>query len=206
MNCNIAVVVTGATGSNLAIKFLQLLQEQEISSDVVFSHQGMANLALEYGYSVAEIPQMDTQELSQVVRQHVPSQCRIHDASHFFSPLASGSGAPMALVVLPASMGYCARVAQGSSETLAERVFDVCLKEQRPILVCPRESPLSQVHLRNLLELSTMGVQIVPFMPEFYSHQRGSMDKQIDRFVSRLAGMLQVNAHYSRWMDGSEAP
>jgi 4-hydroxy-3-polyprenylbenzoate decarboxylase len=89
------------------------------------------------------------------------------------APPASGSSAPRAMIVVPCSMGTAARLATGVSATLLERAGDVMLKERRPLVIVPRESPLSTLHLRNLLTLSELGAVIVPAMPAFYA---GPMD------------------------------
>ena len=89
-----------------------------------------------------------------------------------FCPAASGSAAPDAMIVVPCSMGSLARVACGISGNLIERAADVMIKERRPLLLVPRETPLSTIHLENMLRLSRSGVQIIPAMPAFYQHPR----------------------------------
>ncbi|WP_298436220.1 flavin prenyltransferase UbiX [Geobacter sp.] len=101
------------------------------------------------------------------------------------APIASGSRAPDAMVVCPCSMGSLARIAAGLSGTLIERCADVALKEGRPLVLVPRETPLSPIHLENMLRLARLGVRIVPAMPAFY--QRPAT---VDDLVAFMAGKV----------------
>ncbi|UCZ56082.1 UbiX family flavin prenyltransferase [Desulfurispirillum indicum] len=194
----IALIVTGASGGTLALEAMDALVAQHIQCHVICTEQAQVNFCIEAGMSVEQTRSLGQGERETLVQKLLPDGVHIHDNSSFFSPLASGSGVPDGLVVLPASMGYCARVCQGLSGTLAERVFDVCLKERRPIVVAPRETPLNSIHLENLLKLSQLGVGIQPFMPEFYSQSQG-MPGQVRRYIARLLGGMGIELPLNRW-------
>jgi 4-hydroxy-3-polyprenylbenzoate decarboxylase len=99
-------------------------------------------------------------------------------------------------------MGTLSRIAAGNSGTLLERVADVMLKERRPLVVVPRETPLSEIHLENMLKLARMGVRLVPAMPAFYHNPR-SIDELVDFMVGKVLDSLGVaNTLYRRWGTG----
>lgn len=119
----------------------------------------------------------------------------------FTAPLASGSSLRGGLVICPCSMGTAARVAHGTSETLLLRAADVCLKERRPLILVPRETPLATHHLENLARLSARGALIVPAAPGFY-HRPRSVGELVDFIVQRICDHLDVPAALTaRWGD-----
>jgi 4-hydroxy-3-polyprenylbenzoate decarboxylase len=124
---------------------------------------------------------------------------RIFKHDDFFAPVASGSSAPTAMVVVPCSMGTLSRIAQGNSSNLLERAADVMLKQKRPLIVSPRETPLSPIHLRNMLCLAELGAHIVPAMPGFYQKPQTIQDV-VDFVVGRLIECLGLEHHlYTPW-------
>lgn len=126
-------------------------------------------------------------------------QLQVYGREEWFAPLASGSNPPHAMVICPCTMGTLAAVAAGLSSTLIERAADVCLKEGRKLIVVPRETPFSTLHLENMLRLSRMGVVILPPNPGFYHHPQ-SIDDLVDFVVARILDQLGV-AHglMARW-------
>ncbi len=110
----------------------------------------------------------------------------------WYSPLASGSNAPGALVVCPCSGGTLASIAQGLSGNLVERAADVMLKEGKKLVLVPRETPVSAIHLENMLKLSRLGVAILPASPGFYDHPR-SVEDLVDFVLARVLDQLGIS-------------
>jgi len=127
----------------------------------------------------------------------------LYDMRDFSAPIASGSFETSGMLIVPCSMKTLAGVASGYADNLLLRAADVCLKEERKLVLCPREMPLSRLHLRNLKEAADLGCTIVPPMLTFYSGQQ-TMQDQIDQIVGRL--LLPFGLHYSRFRpwQGSE--
>ncbi|MBX3683139.1 MAG: UbiX family flavin prenyltransferase [Thauera sp.] len=132
-----------------------------------------------------------------------PGQLRVFGREEWFAPPASGSNPPDAMVVCPCTMGTLAAIAAGMSQNLIERAADVVVKEGRKLVLVPRESPLSAIHLENMLKLARLGVCILPPSPGFYHHPK-SVDDLVDFVVARVLDQLGV-AHQlmARW---GEAP
>jgi 4-hydroxy-3-polyprenylbenzoate decarboxylase len=132
-----------------------------------------------------------------------PGQLRVYGREEWFSPLASGSGAPDAMVVCPCTMGTLAAIAGGLSDKLIERAADVVLKEGRKLILVPRETPFSIIHLENMLRLARAGAVILPANPGFY-HKPQTIEDVVDFIVARILDQLSV-AHdlIPRW--GSDA-
>ena len=113
------------------------------------------------------------------------------DHNDFHSCAASGTGGMKAMVIIPCSMGTLARIAQGISGNLIERAADVALKERSPLILVPRETPLNQIHLRNMLILSKAGASIVPAMPAFYGRS-GKVSDLVDFLVGKVLDQLGI--------------
>ncbi|MBX3685726.1 MAG: UbiX family flavin prenyltransferase [Rhodocyclaceae bacterium] len=128
-----------------------------------------------------------------------PGQLRVFGREEWFAPPASGSNPPDAMVVCPCTMGTLAAIAAGMSQNLIERAADVVVKEGRKLVLVPRESPLSAIHLENMLKLARLGVCILPPSPGFYHHPK-SVDDLVDFVVARVLDQLGV-AHQlmARW-------
>ena len=109
----------------------------------------------------------------------------------WFAPPASGSNPADAMVVCPCSMGTLAAIAHGLSDSLIERATDVSIKEKRPLILVPRETPLSVIHLENLLSLARLGVVILPPSPGFYTHPTSVAD-MVDFVVARILDQLHI--------------
>jgi 4-hydroxy-3-polyprenylbenzoate decarboxylase len=129
----------------------------------------------------------------------VETGLRMVSPDDLFVGPASGSGAPDAMIVAPCSMGTLARIAGGISGNLVERSADVMIKERRPLLLVPRETPLSEIHLENMLKLARAGVRIIPAMPAFY-HRPETVSDMVDFVVGKVLDQAGI-AHdlYRRW-------
>jgi 4-hydroxy-3-polyprenylbenzoate decarboxylase len=124
---------------------------------------------------------------------------RMFSINDLFAPIASGTSAPTHMVVVPCSMGTLARISHGFSSNLLERSADVCLKQKKPLIICPRETPLNSIHLRNMLSLSEAGASILPTMPGFY-HNPKNIDDLVDFVVGRIGDLLDLDLQlYQRW-------
>ena len=124
---------------------------------------------------------------------------QVFSGSDYFAPVASGTGAAHAMVILPCSMGTVARIAAGMSSSLLERAGDVMLKQNRPLIIAPRESPVSTLHLQNLLALSQLGAAIVPLMPALYQKPK-TVEDMVRFSVGRVCELLgQDHAFYAPW-------
>ncbi|MBR3425364.1 MAG: UbiX family flavin prenyltransferase, partial [Neisseriaceae bacterium] len=128
-------------------------------------------------------------------------QLMVVDKNDWFSRIASGSAFPDAMVVCPASMGCVAAIANGLSDNLIERAADVCLKEKKPLIIVPRETPFSLIHLHNLTRLAESGATILPPSPAFYHHPQ-TIDDMVNFVVNRILQHLNIKADNAyRWGD-----
>jgi 4-hydroxy-3-polyprenylbenzoate decarboxylase len=128
-----------------------------------------------------------------------PGKCRLWPEDDFRIPFASGSNPPDAVVIAPCSMGILGRIAHGISTSVLERCADVALKEKKPLVLVPRETPLSSIHLENMLALSRAGAEILPACPGFY-HRPASVEELVDFVVSRILSRVGVeSALHPRW-------
>ena len=124
---------------------------------------------------------------------------RVFDRNDFNAPMASGSAKLAGLVICPCSTGTLGRIAQGTSADLVTRAADVCLKERRKLILVPRETPLSLVHLRNMVALTEAGGIVLPAMPGFY-HQPSQISDLVDFVVQRICDQLGMDVSISgRW-------
>jgi 4-hydroxy-3-polyprenylbenzoate decarboxylase len=130
-----------------------------------------------------------------------PGQLRAFGREEWFAPVASGSNPADAMVICPCTMGTLAAVAAGLSDNLIQRAADVMLKERRPLVLVPRETPFSAIHLENMLKLARAGAVILPANPGFYHHPK-SVDEIVDFVVARVLDHLGVpHALMPRWGD-----
>jgi 4-hydroxy-3-polyprenylbenzoate decarboxylase len=130
-------------------------------------------------------------------------QLEYYAEDNFFASVASGSSAPDAMVICPCTTGTLSRIACGNSGNLLERCADVVLKERRNLVVVPRETPLNDIHLENMLRLSRMGARIVPAMPAFYNKPQ-SVEDMVTFVVGKVMDALGVEHNlYRRWGGGS---
>jgi len=139
-------------------------------------------------------------QIQQAVLSEFPgSEVYYHDEQDMTAPIASGSVLTDAMVIAPCSMKTVAAIANGISSNLVERAADVTLKEGRPLIVVPRETPLSEIHLRNLLRLAQMRVKVMAAMPAFYHHPKTVQDL-VHFIVGRVLDGLKVSHNlYRRW-------
>src|SRR5918911_2153994 len=178
------VGITGATGTIFGVRLLQMLQGSGVETHLVVSRWGARTLAHETPYSLGELQQMAT--------RHYP----VGDQG---AAISSGSFLTLGMVVIPCSMRTLSAIAHGAGDNLIHRAADVVLKERRRLVLAARESPLSDIHLENMLKLSRMGVVIIPPVPAFYNHPR-TLDDMVNHVVMRTLDQFDVHLDMvSRW-------
>jgi 4-hydroxy-3-polyprenylbenzoate decarboxylase len=193
----IFVALSGASGSVYGLRLVEQLCLSGI--DVTFSASCSGTLVCreETGLDLSG----DLDRAVQRLHAHLEVEDGIEmvHPDDLFCPAASGSAAPDAMVIAPCSMGTLARIACGISGNLIERCADVMLKERKPLLLLPRETPLSDIHLENMLKLSRAGAVIMPAMPAFY-HKPQSVIELVDFVVGKMLDQLGVEHElYRRW-------
>jgi 4-hydroxy-3-polyprenylbenzoate decarboxylase len=193
---HILVAITGASGAVYGLRLAGELLRTGNRVTLLLSEPGRQVLNFETGLGWSH----DRAERQRQVRVHFASE-RIDclDNADLFAAVASGSNAADAMVICPCSMGTAGRVAAGLSETLLERAADVMLKERRPLLLVPRETPLSIIHLENLLRAARAGAVIIPAMPAFY-HAPQSLDDLVSFVIGKVLDQLGVRHQlFQRW-------
>jgi len=194
---NIFVALTGASGSMYGLRLVEQLCLSGVTVTFCASCSGTDVCREETGLDLAG--DLDKALLRLYDHLEVDSGIRMAHPDDLFSPAASGSAAPDAMIIAPCSMGTLARVACGVSGNLIERSADVMIKERRPLLMVPRETPLSEIHLENMLKLTRMGVRMVPAMPAFYAKPESVLDL-VDFVVGKLLDQLGIaNNLFKRW-------
>jgi 4-hydroxy-3-polyprenylbenzoate decarboxylase len=181
--------ITGASGADYALRLIWRLSAIQGESDVIISPNFYKVLASEGGLQGAS-----GQNLLEIAMARYGQTSDLHEFSSFpytdiGARAASGSQKYRAMVIVPCSMKTLAAVTHGLSQNLIERAADVSLKERRTLIVCPRESPLSTIHLRNMLALSEAGAVVMPLMPGYYHNPQNITDLydfMIDRIMQHL--------------------
>lgn len=179
------VGISGASGAVMGYRLLQALGEvKDAEVHLIISEGAARTFASETELSLAQV-----EALADVV----------HDDTNLAASIASGSYHTDGMLIVPCSMKTVAGIASGYAETLIQRAADVCLKEGRPLVLVPREMPLSRIHLRNLLECAESGCAIVPPMLTFYSGA-GSLEEQIDHVLGKALARVGINyGKFVRW-------
>jgi flavin prenyltransferase len=188
--------VTGASGSVFARRILQMLESDARVGEIhlVISGAGLKVLREELELDVSKSASLP----AAIAGGPAPKTEYLLD-SDIGASIASGSYRVDGMVVIPCSTGCLAQVAHGISSTLIERAADVCLKEGRPLILAVRDTPLSRVHLRNMLQAQEAGADIFPIVPAFY-HRPRTIDDLVTQFCCRLLAHLglEQNAQF-RW-------
>jgi flavin prenyltransferase len=194
----IALAITGASGSPYALRLLECLIEAQVHIYVMVSQPAQMVISMESDLKLPSRP-AEMQRFLAARFQAVEGQLEVFGREQWTAPVASGSGAPDAVVICPCTTGTLAAVACGASRSLLERAADVALKERKQLILVVRETPLSEIHLENMLKLSRMGAVIMPANPGFYYRPQG-IDDLVDFIVARILDHLNI-AHQllPRW-------
>ncbi|MHC1635881.1 MAG: UbiX family flavin prenyltransferase [Candidatus Methanospirareceae archaeon] len=170
------VGITGASGVIYAKRLLEVLKKKEIEVDLIITPSARYNIETELGIKSEELEALSTRSYD------------IYDTS---ADIASGTRIRDGMIVIPCTMNTVAKMAHGISDNLLLRCFDVMLKENKKIVIVPRETPLDENHLENLLRLRRMGVVIIGAMPAFY-HKPKSIDDLVDFIVAKVLDQFDI--------------
>jgi len=180
------VGLTGATGAIFGIRLLEALKDSEVESHLVVSKWAQRTIEHETAYTVDQVHALATVSYS---------------SANMGAAISSGSFHTEGMVVIPCSMRTLSSIAHGYGEHLVHRAADVILKERRRLVLVARETPLSEVHLENMLKLARMGVTILPPMPGFYNHPQ-SIEDIVDHIVARVLDQFGIAAPFAKRWDG----
>ncbi len=180
------VGMTGATGSIFGIRLLQALQQTEVETHLVVSKWAQRTIEHETGMTFDQVKAMAT---------------KVYSSGDMGASISSGSFFTDGMVIIPCSMRSLGSIAYGNGDHLVHRAADVILKERRRLVLVARETPLSEVHLENMLRLTRMGVTILPPMPAFYNHPKSIADI-VDHIVARVLDQFGLPADFAQRWDG----
>jgi 4-hydroxy-3-polyprenylbenzoate decarboxylase len=178
------VGLSGASGILYGIRMLEVLRDLGIESDLMVTDMAGKMIEIETLRSEDDVIRLAT---------------RCHDSFDFTSPLASGGYRSLGMVVIPCSMKTIAGIACGFADNLLLRAADCTLKERRPLVLVPRETPLNAIQIRNMLTLSEAGATILPAAPGFY-HRPETIEDLVDHIVGKALDIFGIEHHlYKRW-------
>ncbi len=189
-NKTITVAMTGASGIQYAMRLIECLIQAECNVYVLMSKPAKIVMGMDTDDS-APSKTADLQRFLSERYNAKDGQLQAFGQEQWTAPIASGSGAPDAMVICPCTTGTLAAVAAGNCNNLLERAADVMLKEHRQLIVMPREMPFSTIHLENMLRLANAGAIIMPPNPAFYNRPK-DIDELIDFVVARVLDQLDV--------------
>lgn len=186
----VTLAFTGASGAAYGLRLLQCLLAADAEVFVIVSKAARVVIGTETDLRLPA----GTGATEQALRDYAgvsSGRLVVCGLEQWTAPVASGSGAPAAMVVCPCSTGTLSAIATGASNNLIERAADVVIKEGRQLVLVPREAPLSAIHLENMLKLARLGVTIMPAAPGFY-HRPETVAELVDFMVARLLDHLQI--------------
>lgn len=187
----VVLAITGASGAPYAVRLLETLARHRVPVELIVSSHGWRLLDTEAGIA-------DEAALRAATGGDWSSVTLLPDGDRGAAP-ASGSHRTRGMVICPCSMGTVAAIAAGTSRSLVERAADVALKERRKLIVVPRETPFSLIHLRNLVTITEAGAVVIPAAPGFY-HRPTRIEELVDFIVQRVLDQLELDiALAPRW-------
>jgi 4-hydroxy-3-polyprenylbenzoate decarboxylase len=180
----LVVAITGASGVVYGIRMLETLKKLGIESHLVMSEWGARNVKIETEHTVDYVRSLSF---------------KVYEDDNLAAPVSSGSFKTDGMAVVPCSMKTLASIANGFDDSLVSRAAGVCLKEQRKLVLVPRETPVSKIHLDNMSKLAGAGAAIVPAMPGFY-HRPKTLDDLINHVVGKVLDQFGVEHDlFRRW-------
>jgi 4-hydroxy-3-polyprenylbenzoate decarboxylase len=186
MKRRLIVGLTGATGAILGIRLLEALKSCDVESHLIITKWAQRTIEHETRYRIDDIRALAS---------------TTHHLADMGATVSSGSFLTEGMVVIPCSMRTLSGIAHGYGEHLVHRAADVILKERRKLVLVARETPLSTIHLKNMLKLASMGVTILPPMPAFYNHPQ-SVDDVVDHIIVRVLDQFGLSAPFAKRWDG----
>ncbi|HEY3327939.1 MAG TPA: flavin prenyltransferase UbiX [Novimethylophilus sp.] len=200
MSKTITLALTGASGMGYAMRLLEVLLDGGHMVYLVYSQaaQFVAKQELDLA-----LPSRTAETRAMLLERYGcrPEQLHVFAREDWLAPIASGTGAADAMVVCPCTMGALSAIASGASDNLIERAADVMIKEGRKLVLVPRETPLSPIHLENMLKLARIGVVMLAANPGFY-HQPATLQDIVDFIVAKILDQLGVEHDLmTRWGD-----
>ncbi|MDH3214937.1 MAG: UbiX family flavin prenyltransferase [Candidatus Krumholzibacteria bacterium] len=194
------IAISGGSGAPYALRLLEVLLSGEQEVKAVVSPAGEKILDIECGVRLrGSIIDKQTTLRKALRIDSSEVGLELYDHKNLAAPISSGSFACDGMVIVPCSGGTMGRIANGISSDLISRAADVALKERRRLIVVPRETPVSEIHLRNMLAVTRAGAIVLPAMPGFY-HKPRTISDMVDMIVSRILDHLAVENHiFERW-------
>ena len=177
------IAISGATGVQIAVKLIEKLKEKQINIELIISKWAEKIIELETDLNVSDIRKLVDYN---------------YDFEDLTAPPASGSHKIEAMVIIPCSMKTLSAIANGYADNLITRAADVSIKEGRKLILVVRESPLSAIHLENMLKLARLGVIIAPPVPSYYIKPK-KVDDLIDYTVGRILDQIDIETGIKRW-------
>lgn len=185
----IIVGISGASGAPLAIELLKALQQTEFETHLIVTPGGWR--------TIAEETTLSTEEVCALANV-------IHDVNNVGAPPASGSWRNAGMIVIPCSMKTLAGIHSGYSDNLLLRAADVTLKERRKLVIVPRETPMSSIHLRNQYELSMMGTVVLPPVLSYYNHPKSIQDIE-QHLIGKILDQFDIDySAFRRWGESND--
>ena len=199
MPMKICLALTGASGMPYGLRLLECLLEAGCKVQLLYSQASQVVAKQELDFELPSRPSDAKAALLARFPAVDPQKLAVFGREEWFAPVASGSNPPDAMVVCPCSMGTLAAIAQGLADNLIERAADVVMKEGRKLILVPRETPFSAIHLENMLRLARAGAVILPPSPGFYHHPQSVQDI-VDFVVARVMDQIGVpHTLMQRW-------
>ena len=186
----VSVGMTGASGAQYGLRLVECLLQADWQVYLTLTRAAQIVIGGETDCRLPGRATEQTRHLSALFKAR-DGQLRVFGEEEWTSPLASGSGAPRRMVVCPASMATLSAIANGASENLLERAADVVIKERGDLVIVPRETPFSAIHLENMLKLARLGVSILPANPGFYN-QPTQVTELVDFIVARILDQFGI--------------
>lgn len=194
----VTVAMTGASGAQYGLRLIECLIKADYGVYLMFTKAAQIVVGSETDCALPGRTGEQTRHLSARFGA-ADGQLRVFGDEEWTSPVASGSGAPQTMVVCPCSMATVSSIANGASDNLLERAADVVIKEGGKLVLVPRETPFSAIHLENMLKLARLGVVILPANPGFYNRP-SRVEELVDFIVSRVLDQIGIeNDLMTRW-------